>query len=666
MMKGCIIFLGFMGVFYGCAIPSGPMCRFEGIEYGTTKGVFHGDWADYYERALSYMDGNCYEAAIADLNAAIEQEFKDERMAKTYGMHFIDYFPHREKGVAYYEIGDDEAAQKELEVSLRQAPSNKAIVYLDKVRKRLLEIEQPEVSKPEISLNVSFGVYRKSGEIFTKADPIPIKGIAEDRQFIHKILIDGNPIFIEGSKRRLEFEKELNLEQGRHEIDVIAENLLGGKNIRNIVIVVDRSGPVIAIEKMVLGESIDGYIRDDSEIDHLYIDGKSIDFRKGNESNFSYPIETDPKKIEIIATDILGNRTTAEISTTSPSNLTAANMRSEWVSDAENPYGFQSQNILKASASKPKLYLVELENNDIAYKNRIFLKGHVDAGEEITRLTIGDQSILYRPGRLVFFNQPYLLDIGVNRIAFTAETASGGNMHHDLTIIRKTPAIHQNEYRYGIVFYPFKHSYLQKNNASIDFDRFLNYFLISLNEENRFRIMLQNDLRTSLEVKEGIGKDFQIDRLVPPYSLVAGVIHETAKGIEVAVRFIDRISSETIDIIDIYSESKDNIALGSMAERLSDKLRAAFPLEGGNILDKHGKYIIVKAEKGKLRIGWPLLLYRPEKSYMNNQLKAETLGVNTEIIGNGIIVEKSRETYNAQITEKQKIPIKPGYRIFSR
>jgi hypothetical protein len=55
------------------------------------------------------------DAALKDLATAIGKRDKDQRNARTYGMHFVDYFPHRELGIAYYHKGDLVKAAKELE-----------------------------------------------------------------------------------------------------------------------------------------------------------------------------------------------------------------------------------------------------------------------------------------------------------------------------------------------------------------------------------------------------------------------------------------------------------------------------------------------------------------------------------------------------------------------
>jgi len=90
----------------------------DGKEYGKVTGNFTNNWWNFYERGISYADGELYVEALADLTRAVGMKDKDQRMARTYVMHFVDYFPHRELGVIYYQTGNLQAAKTELELSL--------------------------------------------------------------------------------------------------------------------------------------------------------------------------------------------------------------------------------------------------------------------------------------------------------------------------------------------------------------------------------------------------------------------------------------------------------------------------------------------------------------------------------------------------------------------
>jgi hypothetical protein len=67
----------------------------------TSSRIWRARWWNYYKRGTSYAAGEFWTEAIADLQQAIAQRSVDQRQARTYGLHFIDYFPHRELGIVY-------------------------------------------------------------------------------------------------------------------------------------------------------------------------------------------------------------------------------------------------------------------------------------------------------------------------------------------------------------------------------------------------------------------------------------------------------------------------------------------------------------------------------------------------------------------------------------
>jgi TolB-like protein len=92
-----------------------------------------GEWYSYYEQGLKEMEQQNWNAAADLFRQAIVGNPKDNTKVRTYGMHFIQYFPHRELGICLYHLGDMEAARRELNVSLTQNQSTRAKEYMDKV-----------------------------------------------------------------------------------------------------------------------------------------------------------------------------------------------------------------------------------------------------------------------------------------------------------------------------------------------------------------------------------------------------------------------------------------------------------------------------------------------------------------------------------------------------
>ena len=135
----------------GCASKENANYQHEGVQYGTTKGVFHGRWWNYYERGSSYLSGKYYAEAMSDLRQALAGRGSDTWRARTYGLHFVEYFPNRELGVAYFEQGNLEEAERYLEISLKQIDTERAHYYLDLVKKaRIANGSLKDESEPEV------------------------------------------------------------------------------------------------------------------------------------------------------------------------------------------------------------------------------------------------------------------------------------------------------------------------------------------------------------------------------------------------------------------------------------------------------------------------------------------------------------------------------------
>lgn len=92
-----------------------------------------GKWYNYYEDGLKEMTMGNWAKAIENFKEAVKIQYQDTKKIKTYGMHFIEYFPHREIGICYYHLGKNDVAERELRLSLQQEYSARAQEYLSKV-----------------------------------------------------------------------------------------------------------------------------------------------------------------------------------------------------------------------------------------------------------------------------------------------------------------------------------------------------------------------------------------------------------------------------------------------------------------------------------------------------------------------------------------------------
>ncbi|MEZ4527367.1 MAG: hypothetical protein R2941_15720 [Desulfobacterales bacterium] len=111
----------------GCAVEPTRIHTKDGKQYGRTHGIFRERWYDYWHAALSCMEGDFRAEALEMLNYALAQRNRDQGMARAFGMHCTDCFPHREKGILLYPAGDNESAKKELELSSRSIPQPRPV-----------------------------------------------------------------------------------------------------------------------------------------------------------------------------------------------------------------------------------------------------------------------------------------------------------------------------------------------------------------------------------------------------------------------------------------------------------------------------------------------------------------------------------------------------------
>jgi len=650
-----------------CAQPqSAPVYVKDGKEYGKTEGAFFRHrWWNYYERGLSYTEGKFYQEAVSDLKQALEQRYQDQRMARTYGMHFVDYFPHRELGIAYYLLGELTAAQGELELSISQYPSSKARFYLDRVRKTMIERGGGEVKPPRLILDF------QNEEIWTRDDPVTISGVAEDERYVAGVSMMGIPLFLEQAQAKIPFKKALQLPQGRHEVTVEARNLLGKKTSRSVVIRVDREGPVITVEKIEEDQTaheggivIVGSVYDEAGVLQLDLNGETFREVGGAEISFRQRVPKARKELEMVARDRLGNETSATLPL-GLSGKTWPSIRLALAGSGESPL------VLAASAAgkdtrPPEIKLKGWTESQTVFLDKIYVEGQVVDEGTVESLTINKTPVLRRKGQSIFFSHLAELREGDNEILVEARDQAGNLAEKKLLVKRRVPQALQLQERLSLSVLPFEQNGVVSESSVSFQDRLID----SLVNQNRFRVVERAKLDVILQEQklsstELIDKNtaLRLGKLVAAQSIVTGSIIETGTGTEIVARLADTETSEILASEDVYDEVKDPAGLRGLAEGMAVKFHRAFPLLDGLILQQRGNAIFTDLGQDKVKLNRRLIVFKEEP--LKHPVTGKILGADNVVVGRARVSQVMPEMSKADLLDGKPEAVKPHDRVIT-
>jgi hypothetical protein len=645
---------------------SGSVYLKDGKEYGKTSGyIFRHKWWNYYERGLSFAEGEFYPEAIVDFTQAINQRPKDQRTARTYGMHFIDYFPHREIGIVYFQNGNFEDAEFELELSLDHFPSAKAHFYLDQVRKAIIQKEATEINPPKISLSF------QTEEIWTREDPVVVSGVVEDDYYVSSVLVGGLAVFLESSQKRIPFEKALALSQGRHVIKVTAINLSGKRAERQVVIHVDRKGPMIILDELWVEQkgqkqkvTIIGSVYDEAGIEEVRLNGQPVATEKNTEVSFATIVNISKKHLELTAQDRLGNVTSVFIPLTNASAHQTSKLLAQLEADHE---GFLMAGLFDPKDTQPPtIKLKEWTDNQTVFVEKIYIEGQVSDESMIKSLTVNQIPLLPRTARLFFFNHIVELQEGDNTVSIEAEDDSGNKASIEILVERKIPKALQLSQRMSLTVFPFE----QGGTVSPPGLVFQDQLIDALVNQNRFRVLERDRLDVILE-EQRLSRTKIIDqrtaikigRLTAAQSLITGSIVETRTGIEVIGRLIDTETSEILATEDVYDEVKDIPGIKHLAEGMAIKFHVEFPLIDGLVIDRKKDHIFTDLGKETIKLGRRLIIYRPKP--LKHPLTGKVIGADNIIMGRARVSQVMPEMSKAEILDGRNETITRMDRVIS-
>lgn len=294
------------------AVAPNPRCVDNGEEITIKPYIAFDDADEYFERGKAYAayDG-CMCLAIEDFELAIARYDTDRWRMRIRGDWPVEYFPHRELGIAYYKRGRYPEAEKELLASLEDAHSDRAVFFLERTRRAIVNHRRPTTTIPSIQVSWGGKTHR------TNADLVVLTGTVQDANYIAEFSIDGRSEYLIGNPSSHRFRRVFpSLPQGRHTIPMRAVNLIGGETTEMAVIYVDRHGPTIGIQSQSplttqQGPLIEitGFLEDESGLAKLEINNHIIEALQGRRQVFTKRFSKDQGQVTLVAYDRIGNQT---------------------------------------------------------------------------------------------------------------------------------------------------------------------------------------------------------------------------------------------------------------------------------------------------------------------------------------------------------------------
>jgi tetratricopeptide (TPR) repeat protein len=109
-------------------------------------------WYEYYANALQALEQEDWTVAVKQPNATLEKKGDSGARARSYGMNVVEYFPYFRLGVAYYHLGQFDAALQAFETEARLgaiAESESASAELAEFRTRAEEARMAQAAERE-------------------------------------------------------------------------------------------------------------------------------------------------------------------------------------------------------------------------------------------------------------------------------------------------------------------------------------------------------------------------------------------------------------------------------------------------------------------------------------------------------------------------------------
>jgi hypothetical protein len=668
-------FLLLLFLLSGCAVEHGKVYVKDGKQYGVKPGLtWRGRWWDHYQRGTSYAEGAFWADAVADFQAAIRQRQADQRTARTYGFHFLDYFPHRELGIAYYQLGRHDEASAELATSLQTVDSARAKFYLNKARQAQLRRTGQDTSPPRIVID------SLSDGLLTRRLTLTVTGWVEDDSYVAAVSVHHQAQFIELAQPRLPFAQEVALQEGTNSIDIVAADLFGRLSSQRLSVSADRQGPLVSVEGVEVSAALPvrqarvrGVMADQSPLRRALVAGQPLPVPPQTEWEFSAELALTPgmDRIPFEVEDLAGNVTRGEIPLTLPADGLPPERKGtlEWspltrwatleagtvMADLPSWQVAQRPPGQAVDRQPPVIRLKDLAPQQTVYYDTVYLEGRVTDSSPIVALTLnGEPFVIRRHGQQLFFSRLVALQVGENRLLLEAMDSAGNTAQQEVVVVRQEQVVRQLSARLRVAILPT----VMKGEAPVLSDAVDEHLLAAFVRQGRFQLVERERLEALLREKllsqsTVVDPDtaVRLGKIVAAEVVLIPTINETPQSLEVFARVVDAESGTIMAAEDVYGETTVAFDLRTLMTGLAWKLRQHFPLLEGLVVKRDGQRVVIdRGKKHALTEHMKTILFRAGEELIH-PITGKTLGHSTETLGEARVEVVADESSQATLLE---------------
>lgn len=560
----------------------------DGKHYGVIEGAFRNRWYNFYERGQSYLEGGYTDDAIRDFQSALELRPGDQRRARTYGLHFIDYFPSRELGIAFLRDGKHERALELLRHSLDQVDSGRAEFYYNEALKTSL-LAQGKTDE----LGPTFDIPGLDQAVLPSTR-VRIAGFVRDDSGVASLKLNGRVLLVTIASPELDLAETLELPPGVHEIKLEAWDLFGNYTRKVLAVKVDASSPTLSVVDFRLDRDARKLVvsaRDESDLASLRVDGRTVNVetlpRAGKEWAHEIAVGENQHTITVEATDRAGNRSSLTV------DVKDVAMR------------------LERESKAPPTLNVDAPPGRVE-EDTIFIDGTATSWAGLRELTIAGERINLRGAKSSYLRRAVPLKLGLNSIEVSVVDERDQVATRTFEVVRSKPYLELDNNKLSVAIAPWVGSREEDARAAVEQN-----VENSLVEQGRFfvldRSQLQavlgelrlqsNDLAKDGPDLLGVGERLNAD------ATLMGWIERRGDSIEIYARLVNTSSGQILLEKDVYVEDTSLKNIRELVAGLGLKLRAGLPrLQGVADPSLSDEFAVTMENAELLEPGVPLLV----------------------------------------------------------